>query len=115
VEVAVEAEPAAGAAPRSIRQAGPGHLEIVWGDGHVSTYPVAYLRLACRCAACIDERTGARILDPASVPKDVKPLRIDPVGRYAIHFTWSDGHSSGIYSFEHLRAICPCEACRGQG
>ena len=48
-----------------------------------------------------------------SVPGDLKPLRIDPVGRYAIHFTWSDGHSSRIYSFEHLRAICRCGRCAG--
>lgn len=110
-----EKPPAAAGVPASIRQAGPRDLEIVWGDGHVSLYPVAYLRRACRCAACIDERTGARTLDPASVPDDVKPLRVDPVGRYAIHFTWSDGHSSGIYSFEHLRAVCPCGICRGPG
>jgi DUF971 family protein len=106
---------AGGPAPASIRQAGPRDLEIVWADGHVSVYPVAYLRRACRCAACIDERTGERILDPRSVSDDVKPLRVDPVGRYAIHFTWSDGHASGIYSFEHLRAVCPCAECRGRG
>jgi len=99
-------------APTSIRQTGPRELEITWTDGHVSLYPVAYLRRACRCAACIDEWTGAQILRPDQVPEDVKPVRIDPVGRYAIHFTWSDGHTSGIYSFEHLRNICPCAACR---
>jgi DUF971 family protein len=49
------------------------------------------------------------------VPEDVKPVRIDPVGRYAIHIAWSDGHTSGIYSFEHLRSICPCPACGKQG
>ncbi len=98
-------------APTSIRQAGPGELEVDWNDGHVSRYPVAYLRRACRCAACIDEWTGAHILRADQVPEDVKPVRIDPVGRYAIHIAWSDGHTSGIYSFEHLRSICPCPAC----
>ena len=99
-------------APASLRQAGPKDLEITWTDGHVSLYPVAYLRRACRCAACIDEWTGERTLRPDQVPEDVKPVRIEPVGRYAIHIAWSDGHTSGIYSFEHLRGICPCAACR---
>jgi DUF971 family protein len=97
--------------PLDIRQAGPKELEITWSDDHVSRYSVAYLRRACRCAACVDEWTGAQLLSPDQVSDDVKPVRIEPVGRYAIHFAWSDGHSSGIYSFEHLRNICPCPAC----
>jgi DUF971 family protein len=109
VEVTAPAE----IAPQSIRQAGPRELEIAWNDGHVSVYPVAYLRRRCRCASCIDEWSGAQILKPEQVPEDVKPLRIEPVGRYALHFAWSDGHASGIYSFEHLRAICPCAQCGG--
>ena len=91
--------------PTSIRQAGPTELEIQWKDGHRSLYRVAYLRRACRCAACIDEWTGEQILDPESIPDDVKPVRIEPVGNYAIHISWSDGHTSGIYSFEYLRKI----------
>ncbi len=97
--------------PTNIRQVGPKDLEITWTDGHVSTYPVVYLRRSCRCAACVDEWTGERTLRPEAVPEDVKPVRIEPVGRYALHFAWSDGHSSGIYSFDHLRAICPCGEC----
>lgn len=98
-------------APSAIRQAGPKELEIVWNDGHVSRYPVVYLRRSCRCASCIDEWTGVQILKPEQVPEDVKPVRLEPVGRYAIHILWSDGHSSGIYTFEHLRRICRCEEC----
>jgi DUF971 family protein len=44
-------------------------------------------------------------LDVASVPEDVHPLKIQPVGRYAIQIDWSDGHSTGIYSFRQLRAL----------
>ena len=44
-------------------------------------------------------------LDPASVPEDVYPLRIEPVGRYAIQIAWSDGHESGIYPFRRLREL----------
>jgi len=97
--------------PTAIRQAGPRELEIGWADGHKSLYPVPYLRRACRCAACIDERTGEPLLDPRTVSEDVKPIRIEPVGRYAIHIAWSDGHTSGIYAFEYLRSICPCAEC----
>ncbi|HTO51852.1 MAG TPA: DUF971 domain-containing protein [Myxococcota bacterium] len=95
-------------APLSIAQAGPDALRIVWKDGHESVYPVRLLRLACRCAHCIDEHTGRPILRPDSVPADVRPVRISGVGRYALAFSWSDGHDTGIHTFESLRELCPC-------
>lgn len=101
-------------APKSIRQAGPAELGIDWNDGHESVYPVRLLRLSCRCANCVEEMSGRPMLDPASVPEDVQPTVINPVGRYAIHVTWSDGHTSGIYTYEHLRQICPCPKCVGR-
>lgn len=96
-------------APESIRQAGPNELEILWRDGHMSVYPVSYLRRACKCAACVDEWTGERLVDPGSIDDGIKPVRIEPVGNYAIHIAWSDGHTSGIYAFDYLRRICPVE------
>ncbi len=98
--------------PRDIQQAGPDSLRILWQDGHESLYPVRLLRLACRCAHCVEEFTGRELLDEESVPQDVKPVRLSPVGRYALQFVWSDGHDTGIYTFEHIRALCPCEECR---
>lgn len=86
-------------------------LRIEWADGHVSEYSPRYLRLRCPCAGCIDELSGRPRLDPASVPADVYPVGIEYVGRYALRFDWSDGHSTGIYPFELLRRICPCEEC----
>ena len=55
-------------------------------------------------------------------PKEMFPMfkaslrmtQVEEMGRYAIRIVWSDGHSTGIYSYDHLRAICPCEACRAQ-
>jgi len=91
--------------PTAIRQDGPNQLVIEWLDGHRSLYEVRALRLACGCAACVDEWTGENRLDPNSVPEDVHPLRIESVGRYAIQIDWSDGHSTGIYSFRQLRAL----------
>jgi DUF971 family protein len=96
--------------PIAVEQAGPDSLRIRWNDAHESVYPVRLLRLACMCAHCIDEHSGEPRLDPEKVPDDVRPVRIKPVGRYALQFDWSDGHDTGIYSFEHLRRLCPC--CR---
>lgn len=86
-------------------------LRIRWRDGHVSEYEPLFLRLNCPCAACVEEMTGRPLLDPKSVGPDVYPLEIDYVGRYALRFQWSDGHSTGIYPFEMLRAICRCDEC----
>jgi len=99
--------------PTTIRQHGPRALAIRWADDHESVYDVRGLRLACACASCIDEWTGAERLDEARVPMDVHPLSLHAVGRYAVQIEWSDGHSTGIYTFERLRKLCPCAACAG--
>src|SRR2546427_3036599 len=70
------------------------------------------LRLACRCAECREEMTGRPRLDPASVPEDIYDLRVGLVGQYGIRIDWSDGHNTGIYTYEQLLAMCPCERCR---
>jgi ATP-binding protein involved in chromosome partitioning len=80
-------------------------LSVLWGDGHGDDFDVRDLRLACPCAACIEETSGRALLDPKSVPPDITPRVIFSVGNYAITISWSDGHSTGIYSFEHLRAL----------
>ena len=94
-----------GTTPTKIAQHGSSKLLIEWADGVSSLYDVRALRLACGCASCIDEWTGENRLDPTSVPDDVCPLQIEPVGRYAIQIAWSDGHSSGIYPFRRLRQL----------
>jgi ATP-binding protein involved in chromosome partitioning len=91
--------------PTRIAQQGPRGLAIAWADGHESVYDVRALRLACACAECVDEWTGEGRLDPARVPEDVHPLRVQSVGRYALQIDWSDGHSSGIYPFARLREL----------
>jgi len=91
--------------PVRIGQKGARHLEIAWSDGAVSELEVRSLRLACACAVCVDEWTGQERLDASRVPDDVHPLRIQPVGRYAIQIDWSDGHQSGIYPYRRLRAL----------
>jgi DUF971 family protein len=61
--------------------------------------------MACPCAACVDEHTGAQLLKPESVPLDVRATKVEPVGQYALRITWSDGHQTGLYSFDLLWAI----------
>ena len=46
------------------------------------------------------------------IPKDVQPVEIEPIGRYGLKFTWTDGHNLGIYTFEHLRKLCDCAQCK---
>jgi len=41
----------------------------------------------------------------------LKPQKAELVGRYALQIYWSDGHSSGIYTFDYLRGLCPCTEC----
>jgi len=91
--------------PKAMKQAGPRELAISWTDGHESVYDVRMLRLACPCAQCVDEMSGKKLLNESAVPNDVKPVVINPVGRYAIHIDWSDGHRTGIYTYAHLRSL----------
>lgn len=98
-------------------------LRIEWSDGHVSAIPLPALRRACPCATCADERakrvaasgahspSGLRIVSGPALA-DLAISRIVAVGRYAVQIVWADGHETGIFSFEQLRALCPCETCR---
>ncbi|PSH03573.1 MAG: hypothetical protein CXZ00_11650 [Acidobacteria bacterium] len=96
-------------------------MEISWKDGHQSTYTFTYLRDACPCATCNEERqkTGRQPDQPASsvaaplqmFKPQMRPVEVAQAGNYAIHFTWNDGHQSGVYSWDYLRRWCPCEQC----
>lgn len=96
-------------------------IQIDWKDGHHSQYPLPFLRDECPCATC----TGAHGTEPQksnySAPASADPfpmfkpvlkiLSVEPMGHYAIRIDWSDGHNTGIYSYDHLRKICPCREC----
>ena len=99
-----------GPVPQAIHRAADA-VTITWAEDHVGVYPARDLRLACPCAECVEEMSGRPLLDSTRVPDDVAPLRISLVGAYAIRVDWSDGHSTGIYTYEHLRDLCPCERC----
>ncbi len=96
-------------------------VQIDWKDGHHSDYPLALLRDECPCATCTGahgatpEKTDYSSPAPANPFQMFKPalkmLDVEAIGNYAIRIAWSDGHGSGIYSWEHLRKICPCGEC----
>jgi len=90
-------------------------IVITWAPGHVGAYPARFLRLNCHCATCRDEFTGRLMLDPATVPEDVRADQVWLVGNYAIKVRWSDGHDTGIYTYEYLLSLCPCDRCKGRG
>ena len=97
-------------------------MDIEWGDGHRSSYSFQYLRDACPCALCNEERnkSGRKPGEsagqaPGALPMfrpAVRPTQAEAVGRYAIRFTWNDGHQHGIYAWDYLREICPCGECK---
>lgn len=107
--------------PEHIAIAKSSGIKIDWSDGHRSEYSNEYLRDECPCATC----TGAHGTEPQksnySAPQanpfqmykpKLKMLSIEEVGSYAIRIFWNDGHNTGIYSYSHLRATCPCAECR---
>jgi len=95
-------------------------VDITWADGHASHYDFPYLRENCPCATCNDERekkVAFASAGPASAaalpmfkPKTTAKAAIS-VGNYAIQLTFSDGHATGIFSYDQLRTICPCPQC----
>jgi len=100
------------AVPKEITRSGKHDVKVIWNDGHESVYQARMLRLACCCAGCVEEMTGRRTLRAESIPSDVHPLSIKLVGRYGIQIQWSDGHGTGIYTFQYLRELCACDRCK---
>jgi DUF971 family protein len=101
--------------PVSVRKEGTEQLVIEWSDGHRSTYTWAHLRANCPCAGCREERDKPpdpfRILKPSDLVP-LAPVSMPRVGRYAYKIVWSDGHETGIYTLENLRALCQCPQCQ---
>ena len=113
------------AEPEELRWEDNGQVVAIdWADGHSSRYRLPYLRRICPCAGCRDAHASPPITSAA--PKSFKILTpsqvqlakgaatvtaVEPIGNYAICFTWSDGHDDGIYSYRFLRSMCPCLIC----
>ena len=80
-------------------------LVVSWQDGTTSRVGYRPLRIACRCALCIEEMTGKQLLDPNSVPADVGVKACKEVGLYGLQFEWTDGHKTGIYTWKRLKEL----------
>lgn len=84
----------------------PTEMLIEWSSGEKFKVPYLELRLECPCAICVDENTGRRVLRREELRPDVKPTGAQVVGRYAVQFTWNDGHGTGMFHFDRLRDLC---------
>lgn len=99
-------------------------VAIDWRDGHHSVWSFAWLRNACPCATCHEERESSGRRPGVAKPETTallkmykapaRPLEVTPVGKYALKFRWNDGHETGIYSWEYLRRVCECEDCQAK-
>ncbi len=95
-------------------------VDIVWADGHASHFDFPYLRDHCPCATCNDERAkkdssadvklASSPLLPMYKPK-ARAQGASQMGNYAIQINFTDGHSTGIFSYDYLRTLCPCQEC----
>ena len=83
-----------------------GMLEIAWSDGTMFRLPFKLVRSECPCAQCIHEITGERMIKPEWIPDDIHPTELGYSGNYALRVVWSDGHASGIFTWERLHGIC---------
>jgi len=97
-------------------------VDITWADGHSSHYDFTYLRDQCPCATCNDERGKKEAIPVATTNLLSSPLlpmykpkpraqAATQVGNYAVQISFTDGHSTGIFSYDYLRTLCQCEEC----
>lgn len=101
-QIAVLAEKSAQAPKVHLTDSG---VQILWPEGLAQQLDPYTLRSQCGCALCVDENSGMRLLDPKTIPLDIRILGMELVGRYGIAPRFSDGHNSGIFTFEKLKAL----------
>ena len=83
-----------------------GALELAWNDGRKYLLPFRFLRGHCPCASCVDEITGKRILELSTIPDDIHLIKMSFSGNYALKISWSDGHNTGLFTWDHLSKLC---------
>ena len=83
-----------------------GALELAWNGGRKYLLPFRFLRGHCPCASCVDEITGKRILELSTIPDDIHLIKMSFSGNYALKISWSDGHNTGLFTWDHLSKLC---------
>lgn len=102
--------------PQRIERRGEFELVITWSDGSQRVTSAVNLRDGCPCATCReklrakqqDEEAGRPKQLPVLLAGELQPLkvvRMQPVGNYAYNIGFSDGHDSGIYTFDLLKQL----------
>jgi DUF971 family protein len=86
-------------------QPGGAQLALAWEDGAHTSISARALRQNCPCAECVEEWSGRRTFEAAAIPEDMTVKDIQPVGNYALAFTFADNHSTGIYPWATLRGL----------
>jgi prepilin-type processing-associated H-X9-DG protein len=84
-------------------------LHVTWADGHVSAIAFGTLRDHCPCARCKDDRDKHR--QQLRMALTTKLLSWKRIGNYALNFSWGDSHDDGFFTYDYLRALCPCPDC----
>jgi len=100
--------------PTQIIEESDSRISIKWSDETETTYEAVELRRACPCAGCVDEWTGQKMLNDQKVSEDLTFGHTSIVGRYALNFHFSDGHETGIFSFNYLRKLSESDQSRPQ-
>jgi DUF971 family protein len=83
-------------------------VAIAWDDGAETYYPFEKLRAASPSASNVGERDILGNRYGGDGPKKfpgVQVLGWERVGNYAVRFDFSDGHRTGLYSYDYLRQI----------
>ena len=92
----------------SIEQISDQVITIKWDDNREQIYFAEHIRGKCPCASCKDKE-AEKPANPFKVlkanPNNVVFTGWELVGRYAVRFSFSDNHSTGIYTYEFLQQI----------
>ncbi len=75
-------------------------LEVAFNEGSHFNLPFEYLRVFSPSAEVRGHGPGQEVLQVGKKNVDIKA--IEPVGQYAVVLVFSDGHDSGIYSWDYL-------------
>jgi DUF971 family protein len=81
-------------------------MELVWSDDQTCSLPFKFIRGECPCAVCVDEFSGRRLLDITTISDDIVPTGLSYTGNYALKIVWSDGHDTGLYTWDRLSSLC---------